>query len=604
MSNTEERELEWIKKKYGEDPRRWDSLLNNRWTIKDQKLALELVRMGAPLNPRHVEYSLFFCGGEEEIREAIEVLAEALVRQAEEDGFEYIAPIIERLLREVRGNPERFALLKPLAIALANSDLKEKGKYNNPFYEIVLYPLSQAMPEGVKMMEGWGVFLGKLPLSAEDIFSKTAPLDIKEREDRQVAILEVLLKQGLLADGPEESPLLHRACEHFSNEDNALRAVKLLLDFGANPLGKDKAGKYATFYCKHPKVIERLLELGIPVDELDPISFEVLSRKNLKLALQLVGKITAEEGQDASLFVPKEFVHENRRSYLAKELFIKRIIEEDLDKEELLNRLGLFEEARVLGKLVYVDRHTAKFRGDLEKLLTLYSWSLSKDIKIHMEWLALGLRRGASREELKMLMEGRKGRELLMEASSAWAFAEPFGPKGHPEHLSTLIWLSYEAGAAYVGWKSLRAYLEAGGNPNASVNWHEETILQQAIAEMNVEAVELLLESGADPNFMGPKGIPPIHYLVRHHKEGYRPIHRKTEDLFVLLVARGADPEARDLNGLTLKEVICEAIKYSKRFRFGRAGESIEAELRDFSQKLSQWKSFVRGRLLGSLQGL
>jgi len=196
--------------------------------------------------------------------------------------------------------------------------------------------------------------------------------------------------------------------------------------------------------------------------------------------------------------------------------------------------------------------------------------------------------------------------ELLSEAISAWQMLNPFTSW---EFLPILVWLSHKVGAASFNPTEvdhLRAYLNAGGNPDARVDRWGNTLLHKAVERESVEAVSLLLSRKANPNLPNFEGTPPLHYLLytKNYYPPYKTPDETTELLFALLVASGADPDLRDGEGRSFKDLIKEAIEHSK--NRGRSWKELNYrdKVKGFLKKVSNPKAFAQEKMLEALAAL
>jgi len=88
----------------------------------------------------------------------------------------------------------------------------------------------------------------------------------------------------------------------------------------------------------------------------------------------------------------------------------------------------------------------------------------------------------------------------------------------------------------------LKLLLDAGAKPESSPNGPYRPLFS-AIANNAVDAVQLLLQHGADPNHPGGNNaLPPLHTVVNDGRD---------KRMIPLLLDKGADPNAKDREGLT-----------------------------------------------------
>jgi len=140
--------------------------------------------------------------------------------------------------------------------------------------------------------------------------------------------------------------------------------------------------------------------------------------------------------------------------------------------------------------------------------------------------------------------------------------------------------------------------------PDDSLPPGKLTLLQKAVVHLDPEAVALLLESGADPGLRGRTGFPPLHYLVvNHYGKAYRVPDERGEDILALFLAHGADIEARDEGGRTLRDHIRSAIRFYREMPFTFSLE-LAHSLEAFLRKVKRAEGFARERLSGRLKEL
>ena len=88
------------------------------------------------------------------------------------------------------------------------------------------------------------------------------------------------------------------------------------------------------------------------------------------------------------------------------------------------------------------------------------------------------------------------------------------------------------------GLQMLRFLIDNGADVNLAAHKGQHTALHFAAFDLHKDAVQILLEAGADPNAQDVNGWTPMHIVV------YEPDPRK---LLVLdLVSHGADPNRKD----------------------------------------------------------
>ncbi|EIE00851.1 ankyrin repeat domain-containing protein [Leptospira licerasiae] len=75
------------------------------------------------------------------------------------------------------------------------------------------------------------------------------------------------------------------------------------------------------------------------------------------------------------------------------------------------------------------------------------------------------------------------------------------------------------------------------------------TALHSAVASWRADAVALLLENGADPNFTQEGGFSPLHIAASRHGN---------EQIVSLLIKKGADPDLKTEDGKTARDIAAE----------------------------------------------
>jgi len=98
------------------------------------------------------------------------------------------------------------------------------------------------------------------------------------------------------------------------------------------------------------------------------------------------------------------------------------------------------------------------------------------------------------------------------------------------------------------------------GWPNVVDPYLGDTVLSRALGCAPLEAIRKLLADGADPNFRPQDDGFPSLIDVIHHRRSDRPELRKFDDaheLLRMLIAAGADVEARGLNDGTALHFAC-----------------------------------------------
>jgi len=535
--------LRWALEKGPNTPYRGKDPLSWALSMGNTRLALELLRMGAEIGPHHDGYAqalVLLPEEEDKALEAIPVLVHRLAAQAEAGHLPPLPQTFTRLANRIGdgGIPRLLPLVRPLVLALLRTDRKDLLRH------FVLLAVYRSSPEGLRTLAEWGVDLKAFPCAVNAATSKVRE---KGAEGPCFEVLELLLAHGTSPEGCEDPmhspPPLFEVCGYFPKEEDALKTLDLLLSHGANPFCKD-GDEYATACCRHPKVLRALMNLGVPVEEVTAANARALAKVDLELAVRLVQAMPAEE----------------KSAPLARLLFRVAVLKEDLDERDLLSRLQLFGEAKILPEELNLEG----FRGDLKKLLLINSWAKNHGLRLGPGWMSLAISLGADQEALEELMEGREGEELQREAIGAWEEHRPLSsPQGNPKVLPVLVWLSHKVGAARpYGLLEIEGYLRAGGNPDAVVDEEGHTLLQKALLMGSKGLVVALLSHGANPGLKDCKGTPTIHYLLFEEQPGIlRVPNQNTEEILAFMVFYGADLEAQDAEGRTLKDLIDEVLE-------------------------------------------
>jgi len=578
--------LEWARKKGPNTPYRGKTPLRKAMEAGDLELAIELLEMGARIEGSHaVDVPLFFIGfGQGELLpRAVKILTKRVAEQIEErlEGrlpFYWEDKLIEDLLYRINTAFDRspyyrkdiFLNLEALTRVLVRAEAEGKINRAHQWLRNIIPIAVFSSLEAVRTLREWGVPLKNFPEMINLAFSE------RLTREQRLRLLKFLLIEEEVP--PEDSSPLA-----FAAEEDDFESVQLLLDCGANPFQKNYSGKYITEYCKSPQMLSKFMALGVPV-ELTKGNLPALCEVDPVLAIQLLKeKLPTLERSEAM-----------RMSYL---VFERVVVARDDGKERLLAYLELFDGI----DLPVYALDPLEFKGDLEKMFLLEGWLRSKGLGSYGGWIELAIRLGANREEIKEFTKEWDKRRRISEAALAWRRLSPFDRPGDTErYLPILIWLSHELEGAYIeNTAQLRAYLEAGGNPNARTNEEGHTLLQKAIAEDDVAAVSMLLEWKADPNLKDYHGTPPTHFLLPHGR-----VEKNTEKLFALLALHGAELDAIDKRARFLKDLVKDAIRSSQSRGNSRWEISLRKELREFLKKISNPEALVQKKLLEDLAEL
>ena len=136
---------------------------------------------------------------------------------------------------------------------------------------------------------------------------------------------------------------------------------------------------------------------------------------------------------------------------------------------------------------------------------------------------------------------------------------------------------------------AVRKMLASGADPNAPEGVNDWTPLIHAVHKNQIGSVAALLDGHADPNRAVNGGTP----LMWAAGYGYTPIVR-------LLLARGADPRIRDLDGETAVDYAVAGMIDLDRFTFFRCqDDTVRALLaanapRTITQRSRRWGSIKR----------
>jgi len=589
--DSREKILEWARRKgpnttyYGKDP------LRMAIKLKDSDLVLELLEMGARVEKWHAENSYLFFRSSDPSRERLlrvfKVLIERLTEQIEEDtnwkkNFHYDLYLINQLVKHCP-EEEFFLLLKPLAMALVRAIAERRVERAREWLQSIVVAAINISFSALQTLKEWGVRFSELPKSGPGIIGYV--IRSEEDKEKRLEMLRFLLEEGTPIEEDNDSSYSPLWSAVRSDD---LEALKLLLQYGADPFQKDQFGCYLTSCCKSPEVLRVLVDLGVPID---------LRGQNVSLICEFDPVLTVET-------LKKEILRLNdyEAGKLISHVFSAMVVKSKVSKDELLTRLEMFEALQPRWGYVEIEG----FQGDLEKLLLLDDWAQSQGLELGRGWMKLAVKLGAGKEEIRKLMAGKTERDLAQEAQKAWLDFNPLRAKD-PALMNLLIWLSHEAGGAFVdvnNLKSLQDYLEAGGNPNAKVDDWENTLLHKAVIGRKINAVQLLLENGANPELRNFEGFPPLHFLILTERLGpYRELNEDAELIFSLLVSYGANPEAKNEKGESLKDLIHRAIEFSKQTAFRKGSES-RKQMRGFLKKMSNPKAFGQRKLLEVLSGI
>lgn len=118
----------------------------------------------------------------------------------------------------------------------------------------------------------------------------------------------------------------------------------------------------------------------------------------------------------------------------------------------------------------------------------------------------------------------------------------------------------------------LKVMLDHGADPNAVMP--SGSVLEEALLNRNIAAVELLLAKGADPN-RKRAGMPLLHTSIGIN----------LPQAAIALVKAGADPEAVDQQGKTFPTIMCETAR--KHLKHG-------PEARIYKDYVALWRELVQ----------
>lgn len=125
--------------------------------------------------------------------------------------------------------------------------------------------------------------------------------------------------------------------------------------------------------------------------------------------------------------------------------------------------------------------------------------------------------------------------------------------------------VALESIVAFADGETLRIAMDRGAISDINfVNQVDETVLVQAVADLNLEKVRILLEKGADPNLSGKKGHPPLYYAMQENKHSSTDHSERTEavdriKILQLLILKGAKVDVEYYDGETPLSIAMES---------------------------------------------
>jgi len=572
--------LELARRKGPNASHRGKDLLRLAMELGDSDTALKLLEMGARVEEWHAERAhLLFPREEEKAAWALEVAARRLGEElsASPHSFPYGPMLLKSLLARA-SREDLFLRLEPLVRPLVRAAFQRGVEEARGWLSSVVVRAVSLSPEALRALRRWGVPLSRFPEAVD--------LALEEGGEGRLEALRLLLGEGASPEGGGAPlPPLARAALRDDRE-----GVRLLLAHGANPLRRSGKGLHVTAYCRSAETLGLFMDMGVPA-EVSRENVEALCGLDPVLAVQLLKET-----------LPKREVWE--AEVLARTAFRKIVLEGG--EEDLPRHLALFEDLPALRKVPL-----GGFRGSLEKLSSLFSWAKARGMRLEGGWMTLAVRLGADRGMLLELMEHHGEEESFREAAAAWVHLNPFASEEGRPFLPVLVWLSHEAGSVSLPvWnpEAVRAYLEAGGNPSAQAFClgSYRPLLHQAVLEGAVDSVALLLEWGAAPDLRDREGNTPLHLLLLPGDRSgrYRAPDERTEQILFLLLSHGADPEARNARGETLKDLVEAAIRESR--GYGRRAAELRRRkaLKELLRKLEDPAAFARRKMVEDLRTL
>jgi len=489
------------------------------------RVAIELIRMGAELSG--VRLSKYTLGlGENE------------------ETLELIVALVERLQGEDRYD-DLVGQVTDLGVELGGRYLQALKPIKHKTLPIALAAARWGSLEAFKALEEWGVLEAALEKAVlAELVSHWRSFGSLGKDCKRIDLMRYLLERGASASG-----LLDKVVG--LPEEEALEAIRLLIEYGADPQEKYD-GRHITFRARHVQVLKLFLELGVPFE---------YSESSLRMLCQIdPARAIAEALRARETF--EVYTQRNPVSVVFSE-----IVQKEKDEKLALERLKLFEgvelnkrDSRLKG--VYLG----DFEGGLGKLLGVASWLLERGYLLRGYWAELAVRLGAREKDLEFLLDGLEAESLKDNIAAIWKNLRSTIGK----NLKLLAWLSQKTGLVEGSnmLLILPYYLEAGGNPNARVLDRLPGGNKDAILHLvkTPQLARMLLKRGADPNLKNAKGETPLHKAMPDW------------ELAEVLLEFGADPMAKDKYGNTPMDIAedCARLKTGNWKSYRRFAEKLE----------------------------